>query len=572
MTGSDAIAGLQSNIAGDGEQALLFPKLDEGDVGRIRRFGRECGFDKGERLISAGATSPGMFVILAGKLTLNQHDGLGKIAPILMLGPGDFLAEVASLTARTALVDAQATERVDVIHVSPENLRALIVAEAALGERIVRALVLRRVRLVKDGRSGPVIIGQESLPDIHRLQTFLRRNGYPYSLTDPGDDAASALLDQYGVTANAVLVVCPNGPVLLNPTEEQLGNALGMVDSSANDKVFDVAIVGAGPGGLSAAVYAASEGLRVAVIDGRSFGGQAGASMRIENYLGFPTGISGQALAGRAYVQAQKFGVHSQIPVRAVALDCSRQESSKEFAIKLSNGRNLRSRTVVVACGARYRRPKVARVAEFEGRGVWYWASPVEASFCGGAEVAVLGGGNSAGQAAVYLADYASKVHLLIRGTGLESSMSRYLIDRIEANPRIEIHAGAELTQLDGDAHGALHSIHWRDRKSEQSRPIANIFVLIGADPDIEWLQDCGVERDANGFVLTGAAFAAESPSSALESSVPGVFAIGDVRCGSVKRVGAAIGEGAAVVAEIHQFLAPVYRIPAPRGDQATRA
>jgi thioredoxin reductase (NADPH) len=334
-----------------------------------------------------------------------------------------------------------------------------------------------------------------------------------------------------------------------------------MLDISAHDETFDVIVVGAGPAGLATAVYAASEGLRVVVLDCRSFGGQAGESARIENYLGFPTGISGRALAGRAFVQAQKFGAEILIPAQAAALDASGAGADGELTLTLTDGRKLRSRTVVIASGARYRRPDVPRLAEFEGHGVWYWASALEAKMCMQAEVALVGGGNSAGQAAVFLSEYASKIHMLVRGPSLAASMSRYLIDRIEATPNIELHPHSQLIELEGDARGMLEAVTWRDSRTglEEKRPIRNVFLFIGADPETEWLKGSGVTFDSHDFVLTGKACAlraTEGASAPLESSVPGVFAVGDVRSGSVKRVGGAIGEGAAVVALIHQHLA----------------
>jgi len=345
----------------------------------------------------------------------------------------------------------------------------------------------------------------------------------------------------------------------LTPSEESLGYCLGMLDMLERDELLDVAVVGAGPAGLSTAVYAASEGLRVIVIECRAFGGQAGASARIENYLGFPTGISGQALAGRAFVQAQKFGAEMLIPGQAASLDCTKAWREGELALKLTDGRTLRSRTVVIASGARYRRPAVPGLADFEGRGIWYWASALEAKLCAGEEVAIIGGGNSAGQAAVFLADHASRVHMLIRGKGLAATMSRYLIDRIAATPVIELHPNSELTRLYGDEAARLKAISWRDKAAgtEQEADIRNVFVFVGADPETGWLRGREIALDAHGFVLTG--LAAQSPDgrapAPLEASVPGLFAVGDVRSGSVKRVGGAIGEGAAAVAQIHQYL-----------------
>ena len=538
-----------------------WPRLTDAEVARIRRFGTLRHYARGERLLAAGEPGPGMFVIVKGAVGISQRDGLGHVAPIQSLGPGHFLGEVATLSGGHALVDAHAEEDVETFLVPPEQLRALIIAEADLGERIVRALILRRVGLIEAGGSGPVLIGEPESPDVLRLQTFLKRNGYPHHVVDPRhDDAAAAMLEQYGAADGEVLVICPNGSDLLNPSEEALGRCLGMLDSAPRDELFDVVVVGAGPAGLATAVYAASEGLHVVVLDCRSFGGQAGASARIENYLGFPTGISGQALAGRAFVQAQKFGAEMLIPAQAAALDRERAGPDGEFALTLNDGRRLRSRTVVLASGARYRRPDVPRLAEFEGRGVWFWASALEAKMCSQTEVVIVGGGNSAGQAGVFLAQYASIVHVLVRGPSLAASMSRYLIDRIEATPNIELHPHTQLTQLHGNRQDGLEAVTWRDSRTglEEQRPIRNVFLFVGADPETGWLEGCGVARDANGFVLTGRACALLAPagsSTPLETSVPGVFAVGDVRSGSVKRVGAAIGEGAAVVSLIHQYL-----------------
>jgi len=541
----------------------MFPALSEAEVARIRRFGTVRRYSKGERLFAVGEPSPGMFVVLKGKTVISQRDGLGHVEPITGQGAGQFIGEVATLSGRHTLVDAHAEEDVEALLIPPDLLRAMIIAEADLGERIVRALILRRVGLLEARSTGPVLIGEAQSPQVLRLQTFLKRNGHPYQVVDgKRDDAAAAMLEQYGAAADAVLVVCPNGSVLVDPSEDALGRALGMLDVAHHDETFDVVVVGAGPAGLATAVYAASEGLHVGVLDCRSFGGQAGASARIENYLGFPTGISGQALAGRAFVQAQKFGAEILIPAEAAALDCSRARVMGELTVALRDGRKLKSRTVVIASGARYRRPDVPRLIEFEGRGVWYWASALEAKMCAQTEVALVGGGNSAGQAAVFLAEHASKVHLLVRGPSLAATMSRYLIDRIAATPNIELHAHTQLTELHGDPAVGLDSITWRDsqRGVDETHPIRNVFLFVGADPETDWLHGCTVELDSNGFVLTGRACrrsaASDSSSAALESTVPGVFAVGDVRSGSVKRVGAAIGEGAAVVASIHQYLA----------------
>ncbi len=366
------------------------------------------------------------------------------------------------------------------------QLRALIIAEADLGERLVRALILRRVALIDAGASGPVLIGRPGSTDLLRLQNFLRRNGEPYHVVDANHDAsAAALMEQYGAAPEEPLAVCPDGSVLLNPTDTALARCIGMVDTVDHDELFDVAVVGAGPAGLSTAVYAASEGLRVVVLDCRSYGGQAGASARIENYLGFPTGISGGALAGRAYVQAQKFGAEMLIPAEAESLDCSRTGPDRGLTLRLTDGRRLRARTVVIASGASYRRPRVPRLAEFEGRGIWYWASALEATMCAQSEVVLVGGGNSAGQAAVFLSQHASRVHVLIRGPSLAASMSRYLIDRIEATANIELRTQTEITQLHGDAANGLLAVTWRDHRTrvEEERPMRNVFPVRGGGP-----------------------------------------------------------------------------------------
>ena len=500
--------------------------------------------------------------MLSGVMALSQRDGLGHVVPIVRLTRGQFSGEVAQLSGGRALVDGYAEMDVEALLVLPSQLRALIIAEADLGEHIVRALILRRVGLIESSASGPVLIGRPETSQLLQLQSFLRRNAQPYQVLDAAQDGeAVALLGQYGASGTDVLVVCPNGAVLLNPSEEALGRDLGMLDSGVHNELFDVAVVGAGPAGLATAVYAASEGLRVVVLDCRSFGGQAGASARIENYLGFPTGISGQALAGRAFVQAQKFGAEMMIPAQAVALDCSKTVPDGELSLQLSDVRRLRSRAVVIASGARYRRPAVPRLGEFEGRGIWYWASALEAKMCDNAEVVLVGGGNSAGQAAVFLAQHASKVSMLIRGPSLAASMSRYLIDRIDAAPNIELRPHSELTQLHGDLTEGLTAVSWRDRQTgvEEKRAIRHVFLFVGADPETHWLKGCGIAFDSHGFVLTGQARASLSAGyvpASLESNVPGVFAVGDVRSGSVKRVGGAIGEGAAAVAQIHEYLA----------------
>jgi thioredoxin reductase (NADPH) len=541
--------------------AQTFPALTPQEIARMRRFGEVRNYQHGEKLFETGKPGPGMFVILSGHVAISQRDGLGHVTPVIDQGPGQFLAEVGQLSGRNALVDAHAEGDVEALLIPPERLRALLVAEAELGERIMRALILRRVSLIQSGVGGPVLIGPSNSMDVIRLQGFLTRNGYPHVLLDPAtDNDAAELIARYSPSpADWPLVVAADGTVLRNPSVSELARLLGMIGGAAGDKVYDVAIVGCGPAGLATAVYAASEGLSVTVLDGRSYGGQAGASARIENYLGFPTGISGQALAGRAFTQAQKFGANIMIPIRALSLDCSRRDGT--FALQLDNGDMLRARSIVVASGARYRRPEIKNLADFEGRGVWYWASPIEARLCAEQEVALVGGGNSAGQAAVFLSGHVRKVHMVIRGGGLGASMSRYLIERIEASPNIELVFNTEVVALEGPEDASLERVRWRSRLSgeESTADIRNLFLFVGADPATGWLDGCGVLVDRAGFVVTGApcktSVGREELTSLLETSVPGVFAVGDVRSGSVKRVGGAIGEGAQVVAALHGFL-----------------
>jgi thioredoxin reductase (NADPH) len=550
-------AGAVPHIGEAARHHQAFPSLSAREIDRIRRFGVVRRYAPGETLFATGQPGPGMFVILSGHTAISQHDGLGHVMPVVEQGPGQFLAEVGTLSGEPALVDGRAEDEVEVLLVSPENLRALMIAEAELGERIMRALILRRVALIGSGAGGPVFIGEPNATGIARLENFLDRNGHPHHVLDPASDAeARAVVARYAPAARDMpLVVMPDGSILRNPSEADLARALGMLSRRDPSRVYDVAVVGAGPAGLSTAVYAGSEGLSVAVIDKRAYGGQAGASARIENYLGFPTGISGGALAGRAFVQAQKFGAEMLVPARVTGIDCARRNGL--FVLTLEDGPPVLARTVVVASGAYYRRPSVERLAEFEGRGVWYWASAVEARLCAGEDVILVGGGNSAGQGAVFLSAHARKVRMMVRGPGLAASMSRYLIDRIKATENIELLTGAEIVALDGSADDGIQTVRWRQVHSgaESVDPVSNVFLFCGADPATAWLKDCGVALDAHGFVITGGGNGGAA-IPALQSSVPGVFAAGDVRAGSDKRVGAAIGEGANVVPFLHAFIA----------------
>jgi thioredoxin reductase (NADPH) len=554
--GSNIIVGPTRSFA---RLEQTFPTLTDAEIARLRRFGELRSFSDGELMFETGKPGPGMFVVLSGHVAITERDGLGHVTPIVEQGPGQFLAEVGQLSGRVALVDGRAEGEVETLLIPSDRLRALLVAEADLGERIMRALILRRVSLIQGGVGGPVLIGPSNSASVAGLQNFLSRNSFPHHLLDPQRDGdAAEIIARYSPSpSDWPLVVTVDGTVLRNPSENEVARALGMVGGPRESRIYDVAIVGCGPAGLATAVYAASEGLSVVVMDARAFGGQAGASARIENYLGFPTGISGHALAGRAFSQAQKFGAEIMIPMSAASLDCARKDGN--FKLALDCGDEVRSRAVVVASGARYRRPEIDNLDKFDGRGVWYWASPVEARLCAGQDVALVGAGNSAGQAAVFLSGHARKVLMMIRGGGLGASMSRYLIERIEATPNIELIFNTEVTGLEGTPGASLERVRWRSRLGgeEMSADIRNLFLFVGADPATNWLDGCGVTLDRAGFVVTGAQSDLNlgRPISQLETSVPGVFAVGDVRSGSVKRVGGAIGEGAQVVAALHGFL-----------------
>ncbi len=429
----------------------MFPALTAAEIDRVRRFGEPSHWEAGELLFETGHTGPGMFVLLEGRVKIYQRDGIGREVVIGEHGPGHFLAEVGQLSGRHALVNGMALSPVRALLIPPEKLRALLVAEAELGERIMRALILRRVSLIEKGAGGPILIGSSTDARLVMLQGFLSRNGHPHSTIDECDEDALRLVEQFGAQQEDMpLVICPDGSVLRHPSMPELATSLGLLPDLDASLVYDVAIVGAGPAGLATAVYAASEGLSVIVLDSRAPGGQAGASSRIENYLGFPTGISGQALAGRAFVQAQKFGAHVAIPVHVKALHCG----EAPYRLELKCGGHISARTIVIASGAVYRRPALEGLDRFDGRGVYYWASPVEAKLCKRQEVVLVGGGNSAGQAIVYLATHAAKVHVLIRRSGFEATMSRYLIDRIRSLPNVVVHPNSEIGQLVADESG----------------------------------------------------------------------------------------------------------------------
>jgi thioredoxin reductase (NADPH) len=556
----------------DTRRHQMFPVLEPFEIERVRRFGKVRSYDDAAALVKVGQVGPGLAIILTGQVEVARRDELGHSTPIVTHGPGSFMGELAQLAGRPALIDAHARGPVEALIISPDQLRALLIAEAELGERIMRALILRRVGLLETGAGGPVIVGHPGNGDVLRLEGFLRRNGHPRQTLDPDTDSeAKALIERFHIDPGQLpIVLCPGGQLLRNPSERELARCIGLVRPIDPTRVYDVAIVGAGPAGLATAVYAGSEGLSVLVLDCRAFGGQAGASARIENYLGFPTGITGMALMARAYNQAQKFGVEIAIPDEVTGLDVEDDLAPRRVVLRMSNNERVSARSLVIASGARYRRLSIPNLEAFEGASVHYWASPLEAKLCAGQEVALVGAGNSAGQAAVYLANQAVKVWLLVRGDDLAASMSRYLVDRIRGLPNVEVLTRTSVTGLEGHD-GMLEAIRWRRGASGEDvrRPIQHLFLFIGAEPNTDWLSGSGVSLDAKGFVLTGAD--TTNKLRPLATSREGVFAIGDVRSGSVKRVAAAVGEGAQVVATLHAYLATAERNPAVLTSTAIR-
>ena len=545
----------------------MFPVLDAASIAAARGFasGEQVTFAAGELAYDVGTRNVPAWLVLDGSLEIVRRDGLHRESSVIALSAGQFSGEVSQLSGHGTIAAGRAGAKgCTALPFDAAHIRALMVGSAEIGEVMMRAFILRRVALIQQGGSGSLLIGHPNAPDVVRLQGFLSRNGYPYSVLDvAADEEARAAVERFGILEHELpLMICPNGALLKRPTDAEAGACLSITPELDPDKVYDVAVVGAGPAGLAAAVYGASEGLSMIVLDQRAFGGQAGASARIENYLGFPTGISGMALAGRAFNQAQKFGAEIAIPLEVSKLDCSGVERGTREPFRLDikgDGKAVLARTVIIASGARYRRPDISNLADFDNNGVSYWASPIEAKLCEGEEVALIGGGNSAGQAVVFLAPKVKHLHLSARRP-LEETMSKYLIDRIKALPNVTLYVGSEVVALGGDASG-LVSATFRDRASgkDSTYTLRHLFLFIGADPNADWLRGC-VETDGKGFICTGlAGFAAgdlKRPPHALETSMPGVFAIGDVRAASTKRVGAAIGEGAAVVAQIHQVLA----------------
>ena len=539
----------------------MFPTLTPAQVKRIAAHGKQRSIRSGEVLIEAGARVVPFFVVTAGRVEVVRPSGSTETL-VAVHGPGQFTGEVNMLSGRPALVRSRTIESGEVIELDREQLLALVQTDSELSELIMRAFILRRVELIARGFGNVVLLGSNHCAGTLRVKEFLTRNGHPYSYIDLDRDAGvQDLLDRFQVTAADVpVLICCGEVVLRNPTNQQIAGCLGFNEAIDETQIRDVVIVGAGPAGLAAAVYAASEGLDVLVLETNAPGGQAGSSSKIENYLGFPTGISGQALAGRAYTQARKFGAQVIIATGAKRLVCDR----KPYAIEMDDNMRVLARTIIIATGAEYRVPTIENLSEFKGVGVYYGATFMEAQLCRGEEVVVMGGGNSAGQAAVFLAQTAKRVHMLVRGSGLAESMSRYLIRRIEQNPAIVLRTNTEIVALEGSSH--LERVRWRNDQtgSIETHDIRHVFVMTGAVPSTDWLVGC-VALDAKGFIKTGpdlsqddlaaASWPLATPPHLLETSLPGVFAVGDVRGGNTKRVASAVGEGSIAISFVHQVL-----------------
>lgn len=537
-----------------------FPVLTDAQLARMSQQGHRRQVEAGEILIDAGAPVTHFYVVVSGAIEGVQLRDNGGVR-VRTLRPGQFTGEVSILSGRLALVTLRVCQNGELIEIDRDKLINLIQTDAELSEILVRTFLLRRVGLISGGFADVVLVGSNHSSDTLRIKEFLSRNGHPYASVDPDHDPAiQDLLDHFKFSLTDLpVVICRNTAVLRNPSNHEIADCLGFNASVDQTYTRDCVIVGAGPAGLAAAVYAASEGLDVLVIESTSPGGQAGSSSRIENYLGFPAGISGQELTGRAYTQAQKFGADVVIAENAVHLNCA----PKAYRIKMDTGVEVHARTVVIATGAQYRKLPLPNIGQFEGVGIYYGATFIESQLCDGDEVIVVGGGNSAGQAAVFLSQTARRVHVLVRAKGLSESMSRYLIRRIEESPRITLHTCTQVVGLEGGDH--LERVQWQtDGGAIETRDIRHVFVMTGAEPSTHWLDDC-VILDAQGFVKTGADLspddlvAAKWPLSRqphlLETSRPGVFAVGDVRAGNVKRVASAVGEGSIAISFVHRAL-----------------
>jgi thioredoxin reductase (NADPH) len=533
----------------------VYPTLDERQLAILERYGERRKLKADDILYSEGDRHISMFVILSGTIEATRASVLGPHV-LGRYGAGTFTGEVGTLAGRAAAATTRAVSDCEVIVIDEESLRALVITEAELSETIMRAYILRRVAFIQGQHAGLIVIGSTASAPTLRLRHFLSRNGQPAAYFDVVEHAETKeLLMRFGATAADIpVVVTLQGTVLRQPSNRAVADAIGLSPDRLNGSRFDLVVVGAGPAGLAAAVYAASEGLKVAVLDAKAPGGQAGTSSKIENYFGFPTGISGQALAGRGLSQCRKFGAEVGVPIEALNIDCADAQS---FHIGLDHDEGVYARAVVIATGARYRKPALPRLEHFEGRGIYYSATFMEGAFCDNEELIVVGGGNSAGQAAVFLSRFARHVHVAIRGDGLSASMSDYLIRRINATANITLHTRTQIVELCGES--KLEAIRWDRQGQIELKPIQHVFLFLGAQPNTRWLGDC-VALDKDGFVLTGAdtsdKWKADRPPHDLETSRPGVFSAGDVRSGSVKRVAAAVGEGAAAIQAVHQFLA----------------
>jgi thioredoxin reductase (NADPH) len=539
----------------------IFPKLTSAQINRIEARGNMQTVDVGEVLVEQGDSNIPFFVVVSGELEVVRPSGGAVEILVTVHDSGGFTGEVNMLSGHRSIVRIYATKPSQVIQLDRQNMMNLLQSDAELGEIIMRAFILRRVDLVASGTGDVVLIGSSNSSDTFRIKGFLMRNGHPYSYIDlERDQDVQNLLDNFHVDAKDIpVLICQGKVVLRNPTNQQIADCLGFNEPVDQTLVRDLVIIGAGPSGLAAAVYGASEGLDVLVLDAYSPGGQAGSSSKIENYLGFPTGISGQELAARAYHQAQKFGAKILIS-KGIRLICNR----KPYIVELENGAQIQSHTIVIASGAEYRKPLLKNLSRFEGAGVYYGATFMEAQLCSGEEVIVVGGGNSAGQAAVFLSQTTNRVHLLVRSGGLAQSMSRYLIRRIEETPNIILQTNTEIISLEGENH--LQSVIWRNNQTGniEEHNIKHVFLMTGADPNTRWLDGC-IALDNKGFIKTGPDLSVENLDTAgwplarrpylLETSLPGVFAVGDVRGGSVKRVASAVGEGSIAISFVHQVL-----------------
>jgi len=541
-----------------------FPTLSATHVARLRNGAKVRKVEPGEVLFKPNDIDVPFFVLLSGEMEIVQPTIDGE-RPIVKHGPGAFTGELSMISGQRCLVTGRVTEPGEFLEIPQESLRNIVARDAELGEIFMRAFILRRVALISKGMGNVVILGSRHCANTLRLREFLSRNGHPYGYIDLDvDKTAQALLDRFEVkTGDVPVVICNGKTVLRNPTPLQLADCLGLNVSIDQAVVRDLIIVGAGPSGLAAAVYAASEGLDALVVETEAPGGQAGSSSKIENYLGFPTGVSGQELSNRALAQAQKFGAHMMIAHGVVQLKCSK----RPYEVVLDNGTTLAARAIVISTGAQYNKPPIANLKKFEGQGIYYGATYIESQLCEDEEVIVVGGGNSAGQAAVYLSQTARKVYMLVRSGQLSDTMSRYLIQRITDNPKIEMHYKTEIVGLDGGMQ--LEQVSWIDRVTGETstHDVRHVFIMAGASPRTEWLQGC-IALDDKGFILTGrdldAATGLVPPSvwpltrapQMLETSLPGVFAVGDVRAGNVKRVASAVGEGAISIHLVHRALA----------------